>query len=884
MLVRQQIQNLLNGVSQQPDVVRSPSQAKEQINALSSPTGGLRKRPPTEHLAVLPLDPATTTDAFLHVVDRDVEERYIVVVVGGVVRVFDVDTGVERTVSVHPDAEDYLDGADKIRALTIGDNTILVNTATTVQHASAVSPQARNEAVVFVRQADFSTDYKVSIGGVVVGVRTVDANSPNDRSRISTLAIADELTEKLRHRAGSNFRFTQYGSSIHIERVDGADFRVWVSDGLADQALRLVKGSVQKFEDLPQRARPGMVVEVVGDPGTEWDNYYLVYDDTGTGGEAGVWRETLRPETLTSLDAKTLPVRLRRLGMVVNENTVGTPVVPDVASETHAVLRDGFDTNDVILTEHAELVTATVPYSADLRYINFTLDTTTVDPGTMVEVRFSHMWSGTWGFGPMETRHYPGGFFYDFQGFFVENHASSLTMAIELRYGSGATPERENRRATLVLPSGSNSRMASIETFQSNHRDLVFDPNQNYPQGAAIHVTMVQDQIGTAVVYTTPARQTGAQVAEGLRAVIDATTYTATMAGTGRIRVTRNNRGPQLIPSIGWDAATRCWLPQVRPLDPGALVGKVAINQTNGASATITANTSHTLTTAALPGGARFNKGDVVVVKDANAEFIVAPSEWHAREAGDLTTAPWPSFVGKKIQEVFFFQNRLGFITGETVVMSATGDLFNFFRHSARSLRADDYIDVTSAHHKVSNFHTALPWNRALYLFSDHGPHALSGDPVLTPTTVRLDPVGQFPNSPRVRPVEAAGRLFMARDGASGAEIVEFWHPPDQEPDAATISAPVPSYIKGSPVELVCDDGRGFLGVLTDADRSRLYIYSYHWQGDQKVMASWSHWRFPPGSEIIGMASVAGKLTFVVKRSSEVSVERLDLSSAMQYL
>ena len=72
------IQNLLNGVSQQADSQKFPSQAQEQINGTSSPVIGLTKRNPTEHIAKLFF--TTPTDVWAQVLNRDSTEKYMVVV------------------------------------------------------------------------------------------------------------------------------------------------------------------------------------------------------------------------------------------------------------------------------------------------------------------------------------------------------------------------------------------------------------------------------------------------------------------------------------------------------------------------------------------------------------------------------------------------------------------------------------------------------------------------------------------------------------------------------------------------------------------------------------------------------------------------------------
>ena len=49
-LINQSIKNLVAGISQQPPNLRHAEQLDEQINGLSSETGGLQKRPPTLHI------------------------------------------------------------------------------------------------------------------------------------------------------------------------------------------------------------------------------------------------------------------------------------------------------------------------------------------------------------------------------------------------------------------------------------------------------------------------------------------------------------------------------------------------------------------------------------------------------------------------------------------------------------------------------------------------------------------------------------------------------------------------------------------------------------------------------------------------------------------
>lgn len=128
-LTRRVIPALLNGVSRQPAILRSQDQTDDEVNTWGVFALGLGRRPPTVHVENLGIE--GIEDAFIHFINRDREERYIVVILDGAVRVFDAATGEEKTVTT-PYGTDYLVGAaGAFRAVTVADYTFLVNSAIT---------------------------------------------------------------------------------------------------------------------------------------------------------------------------------------------------------------------------------------------------------------------------------------------------------------------------------------------------------------------------------------------------------------------------------------------------------------------------------------------------------------------------------------------------------------------------------------------------------------------------------------------------------------------------------------------------------------------------------------------------------------------------------
>lgn len=76
-LISQSIKNMVAGVSQQPQVLRMPDQAEEQVNGYSSESHGLLKRPPTQHISKLPLSKQLVDNSLVHFINRDEKEKYV---------------------------------------------------------------------------------------------------------------------------------------------------------------------------------------------------------------------------------------------------------------------------------------------------------------------------------------------------------------------------------------------------------------------------------------------------------------------------------------------------------------------------------------------------------------------------------------------------------------------------------------------------------------------------------------------------------------------------------------------------------------------------------------------------------------------------------------
>ena len=76
-------------------------------------------------------------------------------------------------------------------------------------------------------------------------------------------------------------------------------------------------------------------------------------------------------------------------------------------------------------------------------------------------------------------------------------------------------------------------------------------------------------------------------------------------------------------------------------------------------------------------GNFRLSQADGSTYTISGTDYTVPA--WGDRLVGDLNSAPNPSFVDAKIRDIFFFNNRLGMISDENVILSRSSEFFEFF-------------------------------------------------------------------------------------------------------------------------------------------------------------------------------------------------------------
>ena len=295
-LITRSIPNLIGGVSQQPEILRLENQATEQVNGFSGVVEGLKKRPPTNHIAKI--SSSSLTNSFIHTINRDSNERYVVVISNGSISVYDV-LGNSKTIVNQTNATNYLTSSNprgEFKALTVNDYTYILNTTKTVALDSGTTSPAKIEQAVYtvvqgVGSSTTSTPYSITIDGTTYTYNSATTDTKTIRNGVKS-AVGSPSGITLADLGDSSFSIVKSSGTLEIS----------ASDGYGNQASQIIKDTVQNFSDLPAQAINNMVVEVQGDASNSFDNYYVVYKSS-----TKVWEETVAPGLQIKLDPDTMP-------------------------------------------------------------------------------------------------------------------------------------------------------------------------------------------------------------------------------------------------------------------------------------------------------------------------------------------------------------------------------------------------------------------------------------------------------------------------------------------------------------------------------------------------------------------------------------------------
>ena len=230
------------------------------------------------------------------------------------------------------------------------------------------------------------------------------------------------------------------------------------------------------------------------------------------------------------------------------------------------------------------------------------------------------------------------------------------------------------------------------------------------------------------------------------------------------------------------------------------------------------------------------------LVRQSDGSFKYEPVVYNDRTVGDNTTNPIPSFVGKKISNLFFYRNRLGFLAGDSVVLSKSGDFFNFFATSAIQATADDPIDISASSTRPAVLKYARSTSAGLVLFGERDQFLLSTDgDVLSPTTAKVNTLSSFECDAELEAESLGTTIAFIAKTPLFTRVYELGDiDTERSPTMAENTAIVPEFIPATVDSFTTSSTQSMISLGTKG-QNKVFQYRFLTQKDKRV-ASWYTW------------------------------------------
>lgn len=267
----------------------------------------------------------------------------------------------------------------------------------------------------------------------------------------------------------------------------------------------------------------------------------------------------------------------------------------------------------------------------------------------------------------------------------------------------------------------------------------------------------------------------------------------------------------------------------------------------------------------------------------SGTKAYTAPA-WGSRDAGDLDSNPNPSFIGKRINNLFFFKNRLGFLAGESVIMSQAGEFFNFFKATTSQLLDSDPIDITSSTTEIGTLYHAIPFYDRVVLFADGIQFSLQSDGEMTSKSVSLQQSTSFNVDIETDPIAIGNKIYFSFRKTDYSGVQEYFINPNTILlDGNDISANIPSYLNGGINKFAGSDISSLLLCLGDTKQHEIGVYKFFYSGDEKVQSAWSKWSFGANNNVKIAYIKRDKIYFIIESvgtsDTKLSMVSLDLDT-----
>lgn len=810
--VSQSIPNLIGGVSQQPDTLKVPGQVRRADNAFLDPTFGCKKRPPTSWISKLGNE-EIPEDTKWFPIFRDQSEKYVCVIYrddnGDVIlRVWDTITGLERTVDVVGTSALYLQTQDfsDISTISVGDYTLIANRSKEITIDTNSIEAEKSFALVAINQVAYNTRYQLDIlkDGELSQEKVFKASKlsitpatfevTGDEGACSLADVESFVEDGSGSKTGLAFTIrTTCNPTLVTEETDGTKYPTSLQNGM--------EGARDKYGW--QWGQSVYANRYLGQASERVSGSYGYHSFTTTTPAGAI---TVRAEFVVRTDDNGYQYWELAGGGIVSYDTEGS-----AEWATGMDITDSTTAGSTYEQFGGQLVNASD--TCGIRFYIGTVNTAPTAPDysykSVYKTKVTLNNGGTdWAKGDKVS---------------VTMSGKQYTVTVEeVTFGYAYDAE-----ASIVVVTPADASAGAL-TSADIVTSLVTDINalagfEATSVGNVIKMSRTDDRDFN--IFTSGGIANSALT--GIKsAVNDVSQLPEQCFPNTKLKVRNTNSSDADDYYVEFES------------DEGDIPGYGSWIET------VAPDVPTDLNAETMPH---------VIIRNADGTFTFRPlSEefddeffWKSRAVGDEETNPEPSFVGQGISGMFFYYNRLGFLTEDAVVMSRPGDFFNFFQNSAIAVSDADPIDLTTSSTRPSILKSAVGTSKGLLLFAENSQFLMSTpDTVFGPATVQMAEIGNYSYNSKVDPVETGVSIMFSTEAETYTKVFEMAVDSiDNRPIVAENTRIIPEYIPPN-VKLISSSPNNSLVLIGDGTRD-LYVFKFFNTGNERNLAGWTKWVMP---------------------------------------
>lgn len=310
--VTQQIDDILGGVSTQPDNKKPENTVTSAVNVYPDVSFGLIKRAGLKYQLALE-DVPKLKDGKWFTVLRNNAELYFGVIIGDTIRVWNPVSGNEADVTFEGSSKSYLTGArpEDYHVLTIQDTSIITNKTFVTEEQAEATYNKDAQGTIIIKSVQYATKYNVTINGSTYTYTTRKEDEAASTNKLSASEILSNLKSGIEGK-DSGITVTQLPYSLELTK--GSTFSLEANGGINGDSLEYYQDEIQDISQLARQSIQNRWVKIAGISGPSDDYYRSFKASNGTKGQ-GVWTESRGPGASPGLVNATMPHELISTGI-----------------------------------------------------------------------------------------------------------------------------------------------------------------------------------------------------------------------------------------------------------------------------------------------------------------------------------------------------------------------------------------------------------------------------------------------------------------------------------------------------------------------------------------------------------------------------------------